>query len=202
MKFSEKLNKSETQKPKQSIKSDKKKLSPEEKKDSIKDKKTRKQTSNQSAAIKKLKAELVQSKSEIETLKDQLLRSAAELDNFRKRTEKEIGQIVKNANSRLLLDLLPVLDDLERSLKTSDAEEASTFRSGVELIHQKMAGTLKKFGVEPMESTGQDFDVEKHDALLQVKSEDMPSGKIVEEHEKGYFLNGNVLRHAKVIVSQ
>jgi len=198
MKFSDHSKKTETQKPKQSKTT--KKTSGSEK-SPAKDKKARKKSSP-SAATKKLQSELAASKKEMEILKDQLLRSAAELDNMRKRTEREIGQIVQNANSRLLLELLPVLDDLERSLKTSDTEDASTFRSGIELIHQKMIDTLKRVGVEPMESVGQDFDVEKHDALLQMKSDDVESGKILEEHEKGYFLNGNVLRHAKVIVSE
>jgi molecular chaperone GrpE len=202
MKNSEKTKKSRTPKPEQSGKSEKKKSGQKLEKGQAKDKKTQRQSSDQAETVKKLKMELAQSRQEIETYKDKLLRTAAELDNFRKRTGKEIGQIIQSANSRLMVDMLPVLDDLERSLKISDAEDAATFRSGIELIHQKMVNTLKKNGVEPMESVGQDFDVEKHDALLQMKSKDVPSGKIIEEHEKGYFLNDNVLRHAKVIVSQ
>lgn len=140
---------------------------------------------------------------EIETLKDQVLRTAAELDNFRKRTEKEISQILQNANEGLIIDLLPIIDDLERSLKS--APEQSTdkdFFKGVEMIHQKLMTLLKSNGVEPLESVGKEFDVDHHDALLQVEHQDTPSGMVVEEHERGYAMNGKVIRHAKVLVSK
>lgn len=141
--------------------------------------------------------------SENVTLKDQILRTAAELDNFRKRTEREFSQIIRNANEKILRDLLPVVDDLERSLKSAPKGGGkSDFHKGFELIYQKLISILQEYGLEPMESIGTDFNVEQHDALLQVEREDMPSGIVVEEHEKGYLLNGKVIRHAKVVVSK
>lgn len=202
MKKSEQTQKKETRSPSRSKAGSKRQSDPEIKKGPKKTQKIRQKSPGSPEAVTKLEEELAQSREEIESLKDRLLRTAAELDNIKKRTEKEFGQIVQSANSRLILDLLPVVDDLERSLKSSGKDEAGTFRNGIELIHQKMLQIFKKNGVEPMESVGQDFDVDKHDALLQMESDHMEPGKIIEEHEKGYFLNGQVLRHAKVIVSK
>jgi len=157
--------------------------------------------------IKSKEAHLVKklqkAEKEIEMLNDRLLRIAAELDNFRKRTEREVSQIVQNANASLLKDILPVVDDLERSLKNmQNRGKAGEFRKGVELIFQKLMSILQMHGLQAMESVGRPFDVEYHDALLQVVKEGTPPGMVVEEHEKGYLLNGRVLRHAKVLVSK
>ncbi len=136
-------------------------------------------------------------------MKDRLLRTAAELDNFRKRTEREISRIVQNANERLIKDILPVIDDLERSLKLSQkGKNEKEFRSGVELIYQKLMSVLRSYGLEPMESENKEFDVQQHEALLQMEKEGTPPDMVVEEHGKGYLLNGKVLRHAKVVVSK
>ncbi len=165
--------------------------------------KTKRTAESKSAKeIAKLKDALKKAESENGALKDRLLRIAAEFDNTKKRTEREIAQIILSANKRLILELLPVVDDLERSLKISTDQDPESFRQGVELISQKLAGVLKNNGVAPMESVGQPFDVEKHDALLQVEQPDTPSGVVVQEHEKGYCLHDTVLRHAKVVVSK
>ena len=150
-----------------------------------------------------VKRKLKQAQEEIEILKDRLLRSAAEVENVRKRTEREILHVVQNANSELIRTILPVIDDFERSLKIPEGKQGEKeFRRGVALIHQKLMDVLHGYGLERMESVDKPFDVELHDALLQVKREGTPPGVVVEEHEKGYFLNGKVLRHAKVVVSQ
>ena len=171
-----------------------------EKSRSSKSKKTEDTKSTKEVA--KLKEALHKAESENEALKERLLRIAAEFDNTKKRTEREIAQIILAANKRLILELLPVVDDLERSLKISGDQDPESFRQGVELIYQKLASILKNNGVAPMESVGQPFDVEKHDALLQVEHPDAPSGVVVQEHEKGYCLHDAVLRHAKVVVSK
>jgi molecular chaperone GrpE len=151
----------------------------------------------------KIQKRLKEAETEIETLKDQLLRTAAELDNFRKRTQREISQIIQNANERLIRDILSVIDDLERSLKIPKKKgEDKEFRKGIELIYQKLMTVLCNYGLESMESLNRPFDVERHDALLQIEKEGIPPGIVIEEHEKGYLLNGNVLRHARVLVSK
>ena len=150
-----------------------------------------------------LRKKLDAAEKEIHRLRDQLLRCAAELDNFRKRTEREIVQIINNANEGIIKDILPIIDDLERSLKSAPkGGKGKEFYKGVDLIYQKLMTVLGKYGLEPMESIGKDFDVDQHDALLQVIKEGSPSSTIIDEHEKGFLLNGKVIRHAKVVVSK
>jgi molecular chaperone GrpE len=135
-------------------------------------------------------------------LKDRWLRAAAEADNIRKRAEKDRTQSIQSANADILRAVLPIGDDLERSLKSSAETDAEAFRAGVEMIAQKLNGLLKARGVTPMETVGLPFDVDQHDALLHTEREGVPPGMVLEEYEKGYRLNGQVLRHAKVVVSK
>ena len=175
--------------------------------ESGKNKEVKKQRASKKAPSKKkeiqLQKKLDAAEKEINSLKDQLLRTAAELDNFRKRTEREIAHIINNANERIIIDILPTIDDLERSLKSAPkGGKGKDFYKGIDLIYQRLMTVLEKYGLEPMKSIGRDFNVDQHDALLQVAKEDTPSGTVVDEHEKGYFLNGKVIRHAKVVVSE
>jgi molecular chaperone GrpE len=150
-----------------------------------------------------LRKKLRAAQEEIESLKDRLLRTAAELDNYRKRTEREFAQVIQTANEAVIKDILFIIDDLERSLKSDPkGGKAKEFHRGIELIYQKLLSILSGYGLEPMNSMGKDFNVDQHDALLQVEKEDTPAGIVVEEHEKGYLLNGKVIRHAKVVVSK
>jgi molecular chaperone GrpE len=135
-------------------------------------------------------------------LKDRWIRTAAEMENLRKRTERERVQWIQSANADLLKAILPIGDDLERSLQTSAESDSAAFRSGVEMIAQKLNALLKSRGVTLMESGGLPFDVNQHDALLHAEREGVPPGVVLEEYEKGYLLNGQVLRHAKVVVSK
>jgi molecular chaperone GrpE len=135
-------------------------------------------------------------------LKDRWIRTAAEMENLRKRTEKDRTQWMQSANAELLKMILPIGDDLERSLKSSAESDPAAFRSGVEMIAQKLNALLKSRGVTPMEAQGLPFDVDQHDALLHAEREGVPPGFVLEEYEKGYRLNGQVLRHAKVVVSK
>jgi molecular chaperone GrpE len=135
-------------------------------------------------------------------LKDRWLRTAAEMENLRKRTEKDRAQWFQSANADLLRAVLPISDDLERSLKSSSESDFEAFRAGVEMIAQKLNGLLKARGVTPMESEGRPFDVDQHDALQHSEREGVPPGVVLEEYEKGYWLNGQLLRHAKVVVSK
>ncbi|MBN2030465.1 nucleotide exchange factor GrpE [bacterium] len=151
----------------------------------------------------RLRKKLKEAKQEISVLKDRLLRTAAEMDNYRKRTEREISQLIESANSGIVKELLPVIDDLERSLNsTHDEVTAKEFRKGIELIYQKLISILRSYGLKKIESLNTPFDVELHDALMQVEKKGVQSGLIIEEHEKGYYFKDKVLRHAKVIVSK
>lgn len=151
----------------------------------------------------KLEKKIAQLATEREELKELLLRKAAEFDNFKKRTESEYGRLVANANSELVTDLLPIIDDLERSV--ASAREAQDFRgllAGVELITGNFISAFGKRGVAPIRAIGEAFDPEKHEALMQVESDKYPSGIVADEHLKGYIMNGRVLRHSQVLVSK
>ena len=164
----------------------------------VKDKKKRegKKPNRYLAEIKKLKEE--QSK-----LKDQLLRKTAEFDNFKKRTEREFYDRVLNANERLITELLPVLDDMERAIDhAKQSDDKNSLLEGSELIGKKLFSILEKQGLKYMPAQGEEFDPEKHDALMQIEKDDVESGKIVEEHLKGYTLNDKVIRHSQVIVAK
>jgi len=137
-------------------------------------------------------------------LNDKYLRIYSEFDNYRKRTQKERIEFSKNASEDIILSLLPVLDDLERALvstlKTSDGTEVVP-KDGLQLIYQKFKGLLLLKRLEVIPSIGESFNVDFHDALTNIPapSEDM-KGKVVDEVEKGYKLNGKVIRYSKVVV--
>ena len=137
-------------------------------------------------------------------LNDKYLRLYSEFDNYRKRTQKERVEFSKTASEDIILSLLPVLDDIERALvstlKTNDGMEVVP-KDGLELIYQKFKGLLAQKGLEVIPSLGELFDVDFHDALTNIPapSQDL-IGKVVDEVEKGYKLNGKVIRYSKVVV--
>jgi molecular chaperone GrpE len=134
--------------------------------------------------------------------KDNYLRLYADFENFRRRTAKEKIEFLEQANSKLLVELLPVFDDFERALKSFENPDlqASTAKEGIQLIYQKFQKFLEKQGLVAMESNQQDFDPDKHEAIAQVPapSEDL-KGKVIDTVEKGYFLGEKVIRFAKVV---
>lgn len=134
--------------------------------------------------------------------RDQLLRKAAEFENYKKRTDAEYGAIIRNATGSLLAALIPVAEDFARSLKAGGENgESDAFVRGVELIYAKFTKVLEQQGLVPFDSVGKPFDVNFHDALLQIPRADLPPGTVIEEVERGYMLYDRVLRHAKVVVS-
>ena len=148
--------------------------------------------------------ELKQCQAKCEELNDKYLRLYSEFDNYRKRTQKERLELSKTASEEIILSLLPVMDDLERALaltlKTGDESEAVP-REGLQLIYQKFKGLLFQKGLEVIPAIGELFDVDNHDAITSIPAptEDM-KGKVVDEVEKGYKLNGKVIRYSKVVV--
>jgi molecular chaperone GrpE len=149
-----------------------------------------------------LRKTLEEAQSNAASLKDQLLRKAAEFENYKRRTEADFVNLIKTANETLLVSLIPILNDFVRSLKHgSEIKDYEAFYKGVELIYNKLSKALEAQGLVPFESTGKPFDVDYHDALLQIPRDDVPPHTVVEEVEQGYKLNNKVIRHAKVIVS-
>ena len=137
-------------------------------------------------------------------LNNRFLRLYAEFENFRKRTNKERLDIINNANADLLKDLIPVIDDFERAITNNEgSEDVVAIKEGFSLIYNKYRGILNTKGLKPMESKGEVFDPEVHEAVANMPTEDKElKGKIIDDLEKGYFLNEKVLRYAKVVVGQ
>ena len=136
--------------------------------------------------------------------KDKYLRLFAEFDNYKKRTVKERLDLISTAGRDTISAILPVLDDFDRAKKSADDEASSeVFTEGVLLVYNKLHGILTSKGVTPMESTGETFDPELHEAITEIPapSDDM-KGKIIDTIEQGYFLNDKIIRHAKVVVGK
>ena len=147
---------------------------------------------------------LAEAQQMVEEQKDKYLRLSAEFDNYRKRTLKEKAELIKNGGEKTLTAILPVLDDFERALKNMEAsEETKAMKEGVELIFSKFQKILGQEGLQKIETEGQAFDTDYHEAiaLIPAPSEDL-KGKILDCVQTGYMLNEKVIRHAKVAVAQ
>lgn len=145
---------------------------------------------------------LALAKAEIEELKTQALYKQAEFENYRKRTVKEKADLILNGSKSAVIALLPIVDDLERALPSmKKAEDVAAVAEGVELIYQKFLKALAGLGVKQIDTEGKDFDVDMHEAIAQVPGvPDEQKGRVIDCVEKGYTLNDNVIRHAKVAV--
>jgi molecular chaperone GrpE len=140
---------------------------------------------------------------ELEKLKDSYLRLMAEYDNYRKRTIKEKADLIKNAGEKTLVGLLPIVDDFQRALENIDnAKDLDAVKEGVDLIYQKFLSYLQQNGVKAIETLGEPFDADLHEAIATVPAQDEEQqGKIIDNLQTGYTLNDKVIRHAKVVVA-
>ncbi|MES2111211.1 MAG: nucleotide exchange factor GrpE [Bacteroidota bacterium] len=141
-------------------------------------------------------------KAELALANDKYLRLYAEFDNFRRRTIKEREDARKMEGKDLITSLLPVLDDFERALKAMEnATDVAPVKEGVVLVQNKLKNALTKTGLKEMESIGSTFDPDLQEAITNIPApNDDMKGKVIDEMEKGYFLNDKVIRFAKVIV--
>ncbi len=144
-------------------------------------------------------AERDQLRAEKDELQDRLLRARAEFDNARRRTERERSDFLQFAAMDLVRDILPVLDDFERALKTETADK--DYAKGVELIYQRQFETLKKMGLEPIDAVGKTFDPNVHQAVERVVTEDSEDQTVLGEFQRGYYFRGKLLRPAMVRVA-
>ncbi len=135
---------------------------------------------------------------------DKLVRLQADFENARKRWDRERAEFAKYANEELLCDLLNIVDELERSLELTQQKQENyeAFLKGVEMILAHLHDLMKKNGVKAMECQGKCFDPQFHEALMTVEKDDCPEHTVVDEMQKGYFMNERVLRTAKVQVSR
>jgi len=132
-------------------------------------------------------------------LEDRLLRVAADFDNYKKRVARERDEYVAHANERLLKELLPILDDLERALDAVGQHEEATVEDGVRLVHRSLAALLEKNGVREIATEGM-FDPHVHEALLSQPSES-EEGSVIDVVQKGYTLGDRVVRPARVVIA-
>jgi len=148
--------------------------------------------------------ELKEAAEKSKDIQDKLLRSQADFENMRKRLEKDRQEFIKYANEGILLELLNVLDDLERTINLAEDkhEDLNAFVKGVEMILAHLYDMLKQYGVKPIEAEGKVFNPHYHEALMQVENKDLPEHTIVEVLQKGYLMHERVIRTAKVKVSK
>lgn len=131
---------------------------------------------------------------------DKYLRAVADLENYKKRSIREKADIIKYGKEEIIRDILPFVDSLDRALDHADSSDVQAFKEGIRLIQEQLLSCLKKHGVEKIDSIGLDFDPNFHEALMQVESEEHAENKVVNEVEKGYLLNGRLLRPSKVCI--
>jgi molecular chaperone GrpE len=130
---------------------------------------------------------------------ERLLRARAEFDNARRRFERERSEYLQFAAMDLVREILPALDDFERALQTETADRE--YAKGIELIHQRLSEILRKMGLEPIETAGQRFDPNQHQAVQRVETADAEDQAILDEFQKGYNFRGKLLRPAMVSVA-
>jgi len=132
---------------------------------------------------------------------DRLLRLAADFENYKKRAARERQEYVAFANERLLKELLPILDDLERALDAAEQHEEAQLEDGVRLVYRSLASLLERHGVQQIPTDGK-FDPHVHEALLAQPSEDAETGAVIDVVQKGYKIGDRVVRPARVIVAE
>lgn len=132
---------------------------------------------------------------------DKYVRAVAELENYKKRAVRDRADSLKYGQENLIRDILPLVDSLDRAMEHAcNSNDFEAFKAGLQLIQNQLNGCLGKQGVEPIEAIGRDFDPNVHQAVLQVESPEHGHNQVVEEFEKGYLLNGRLLRPSKVSV--
>ena len=140
---------------------------------------------------------------EVKELQDKLLRKAAEFENYKRRTENDQFNLITYAAESFITKLLPIVDDFERSMNhIDDLEKSKSVKDGIKLVYDKLHKLLNEQGVKKMQTKGEPFNVDYHDALMQRKDDSVPPHTVLEEIEPGYIYRDKVIRHAKVIVSE
>ncbi|TVR90752.1 MAG: nucleotide exchange factor GrpE [Spirochaetaceae bacterium] len=157
----------------------------------------------ETAELEKLRAQISELEAENSELKDRYLRKQADFENFRKRSIREREETVAYSNQQLLNDLVTVIDDFERAVKSAEeSRDFDSFHNGIVLIEKQLTSMLeRKWGLKRFDSEGEEFDPQRHEAVLSEPSEEFEHPTVLEDLQKGYFLNDRVLRSAKVKVA-
>ena len=140
----------------------------------------------------------------VDEYKDKFVRLYAEFDNYRRRTNEEKLNLIASAGKDVISSMLPVLDNFERAIATNEnLEDLAVIKEGFNLIFNQLKGILESKGLKPMEAKGLTFDSDLHEAIANIPApEEALKGKVIDDVEKGYYLNDKVLRFAKVVVGQ
>ncbi len=148
--------------------------------------------------------EIAKLRAELDEQKDKYIRLFAEFDNYKRRSAKERMELIQTAGKEVITSLLQVLDDCDRAEKQmQESNDPKQIKEGVTLVFNKLRKTLQAQGVKPMESLNTEFDVEKHEAITEIPVNDKSlKGKVVDEIEKGYYLNDKLIRFAKVVTGK
>lgn len=142
-------------------------------------------------------------KSEVGELKDKYLRQAAEFENFKRRTAKERIEMIQTAGKEVITALLDVLDDCDRAEKQLQNSTDTQLKEGIQLVFNKLKTTLQSKGVKPMQTIGTDFNPDQHEAITEIPAPaPAMKGKVVDEIQKGYYMNDKIIRFAKVVVGK
>ena len=148
-------------------------------------------------------SEMESLKSKIDELNDRYLRQVAEFDNFRRRNAKERMDLILTAGREVITGLLDVLDDSERAQKQLETtDDIQQIREGIQLVFTKLRNTLMSKGLKPMDAKGKEFDADLHEAITEIEAGEEWKGKVVDEVQKGYYLNDKIIRFAKVVVGK
>ena len=140
---------------------------------------------------------------QVKDWQDKLLRKAAEFENYKRRTENDQFNLINYAAESFIVKLLPIVDDFERTLEhIDDIDNNKSVKDGIKLVYEKLLKVLNDQGIKKMQTKGQPFNVDYHDALMQKKDDSVPDHTVLEEIESGYLYRDKVIRHAKVIVSE
>tara|TARA_B100000959_G_C14783229_1_gene542415 strand:+ start:55 stop:570 length:516 start_codon:yes stop_codon:yes gene_type:complete len=170
---------------------------------SPKDKKNLKKTASKrtSLSLKKYKESIKKLELEIGDLNNKNIRLLAEFDNYKKRNELEKTKLIKYEGMNVIKSILPIIDDLDRTLKIPQLSKDKTIFKGIKMIHEKILNTLKAMGVESYNTINEEFNIDLHEAVM-TKESKLKSDTIIEEYEKGYKYYDKIVRHAKVVVSK
>jgi molecular chaperone GrpE len=153
--------------------------------------------------ITELEEKIKSLEQQAEEYKDKLLRKAAEFENYKRRSENDQLNLINYSGENLIIKLLPVIDDFERSLQhMGNAKDVDSIKDGIKLVYDKFMKILEDQGVKKIEAIRQPFDVNYHEALMQRKDDSVPAHTVLDELEKGYLYKDRVIRHTKVVVSE
>lgn len=171
--------------------------------EAVEAKKTKRGASRIREENEALKQQVTQLKEEVEQLRDKWMRAVADLENFKKRSTREREDYCKYASEELLREMLPVVDNLQRALNhTGDHERKEALREGIQMTLKQFLSVMEKFGVAQIQALNEPFDPSRHEAVMQVESQDHQPNTVVQELERGYLLHDRLLRPAKVVVSK